>query len=639
VLIVEDTAETAELERRALLRAGFVPQVTHSVDHAKALLRQEDYAALLLDYRLPDGSAWDVVKVANTAEPPVPVVLVTAMGSENVAVEAIEHGVSQYIRKSATFWDDLAGAVSRAVALARVQEALRSDSALFRVIADNANDIIILLDADETILYASGAARRILGFAPADLLGRRLQTLLQPDDAAAHDHPVTARATPRRVLRCRAKDGRDVLLEPTFRPVEDSHAARTIGVLRDVTEQVKLEEQLRHQQRMDTVGQLTAGIAHDFNNLLQAMMGSLELLLDVVADQPDMRECAEGALRMGERGARLTHHLLAFARKQVLKPRALELPELLNDVGHTLRRTLGPHIAIPIEIAPDAPLVFADPGQLEAAVLNLALNARDAMPRGGTLTIETFEAGPLVLNPLEDSIPRRYVVLAASDTGTGMSPETLAKATEPFFTTKGPKGSGLGLSMVHGFARQSGGDLRVHSRLGEGTRVEIWLPLAEPGGAVAAVARPQPSANAGRVLLVDDETEVLVTLGSFLRGAGFTVHTVRTGDEALRTLAAGLAVDVMVTDYAMPGLDGMELIGQVRQVHAALPVLVVSGYSDAERLEGQAPGIRVMRKPFRRLALVQEVSALIEAARPGDRHPARAAAEGWPPAAGCPAAG
>ncbi len=247
-------------------------------------------------------------------------------------------------------------------------------------------------------------------------------------------------------------------------------------------------------------------------------------------------------------------------------------------------------------------------------MLNLALNARDAMPKGGTLTIETFEAGPVVLNPLEDSTLRRYVVLAVSDTGTGMNAETLAKACEPFFTTKGPKGSGLGLSMVHGFARQSGGDMRVQSQVGQGTRVELWLPLAEPGASVATVACPQVSRSAGRVLLVDDETEVLVTLGSFLKGAGFTVHKVRNSDEALALLAAGHVVDVLVTDYAMPGLGGPELIAQVRQMHPGLPALVVSGYSEAERLEGQATNIRVMRKPFRRSALVQEVSALIEAA-------------------------
>jgi PAS domain S-box-containing protein len=611
VLIVEDTAETAELERRTLVRAGFIPLVTHSVDQAKLLLRQSGFAALLLDYRLPDGSAWDVADVANAVMPPVPVVLVTGMGSENVAAEAIQHGVSQYIRKSETFWDDLASAVNRAVSLAQVREELRHDSALFRLIVDNANDIIILLDVDKTILYASGAVTSILGYAPHELLGRPLQFLLQPDEPPGQWHPPAAA---RRLLRCWTKDRKHVLLEPTFRPVPGAQAANTIGVLRDVTEQVRMEEQLLHQQRMEAIGQLTAGIAHDFNNLLQAMMGSLELLLDEIGDQPEMRACAEGALRMGERGARLTHHLLAFARKQVLKPQALQLPALLTDIAQTLRRILGQQFEIQIEIEVPTPSVYVDPGQLEAAVLNLALNARDAMPEGGKLKIASFEAGPVVLNPRENETSRLYVVMAVSDTGTGMSPETLAKACEPFFTTKGLNGSGLGLSMVQGFARQSGGDVRIHSELGKGTRIEIWLPVPEGDDDVPPTQNAESSYAAGRVLLVDDESEVLVTLSSFLKGSGFLVRTVPTGDEALAVLAAGEAVDVMVTDYAMPGLDGMELITQVRQMHPDLPVLVVSGYAEADRLERQASNVRVMRKPFRRTALVEEVGALIAAA-------------------------
>ncbi|MBN8875029.1 MAG: response regulator [Rhodospirillales bacterium] len=609
VLIVEDQPETAELARRTLLRAGYAPHLSGSVDRAKRMLRNGGFAALVLDFHLPDGSAWDVVEIAHAATPRVPVVLVTAMGSESVAAEAIARGVTYYVRKSDTFREDLTGAVGRAISLARMQAALQHDSALLQLIADNANDIIMLLDAEETILYASGAAERILGYPPSDLLGKPLSALVNPEDAEAAELPS---ARMRHLMFCRTRDNRPVLLEPTFRPVGQPAAARTIGVLRDVTDQVRVEEQLNHQQRMETVGQLTAGIAHDFNNLLQAMMGSLELLIDEVGDRPEMRECAEGALRMGERGARLTHHLLAFARKQVLKPRALDLPDLIGDIVHTLRRTLGPQISIPIEIQSDMPQVYADPGQLEAAMLNLALNARDAMPKGGTLRIAVCEAGPVVLNPLEDPTQRPYVVLSVSDTGTGMTPETLAKACEPFFTTKGPKGSGLGLSMVHGFARQSGGDMRVLSRLGEGTRVEVWLPVAEqpvedPPEPLLTIER-----GAGRVLLVDDEAEVLVTLGSFLRGTGFTVDTVGSGDEALSRLARGPEIDVLVTDYAMPGLDGPELVAQARQLRPDLPVLVVSGYAEAERLESRAPETRVMRKPFRRKALVQQVASLIE---------------------------
>ena len=613
VLLVEDDPDTAELERRALSRAGFRTHLTHSIDQAKSALHTGDYAAVLLDYHLPDGSAWEVADAAGMLEPRVPVVLVTAMGSEHVAAEAIRHGVSQYIRKSDTFWNDLGDAVTRAAGLARMQAQLRQNDALLRVIADNANDIIMLFDAEDVILYASAAVTRILGYTPEELFGETLRELLHPDDVAGWpqvQHAPRPTSASRGVFRCRDRQGRYVLLEPTFRPVADGQSAKTIGVLRDVTDQMALEEQVRHQQRLEAVGQLTAGIAHDFNNLLQAMMGSLELLLDELGEQPDLRECAEGALRMGERGARLTHHLLAFARKQVLKPRIIELRELLTDVTHAMRRTLGPQIEILIELGAGELRVHVDPGQLESAVLNLALNARDAMPQGGTLKIAAWEAGPLVLNPLEAATPRRYTVLVASDTGCGMPPGVLAKACEPFFTTKGPRGSGLGLSMVHGFARQSGGDLRVKSHPGEGTSVEIWLPSADDMAPVQdgeVPARP----GAGHVLLVDDEPEVLARVGTFLRSAGFTVRAARSGEEALAVLAGPEAIDVMVTDYAMPGLTGIAVVTQARQLRPALPMLVISGDAEAEYLDGETHDLRVIRKPFRRAALLREVGALL----------------------------
>jgi PAS domain S-box-containing protein len=620
VLLVEDDPDTAGLEQLALTRAGFRTRVAQSIDQAKLQLAAGGFDAVLLDYHLPDGSAWEVADAAAAQQPRVPVVLVTAMGSEHIAAEAIQHGISEYIRKTDTFWNDLGEAVNRAAGLARTQAQLRHNDALFRLIADNANDIIILLDAEEAILYASAAVTRILGYLPEELFGETLRDLVHADDLA--DWPLTqssARASaPRRVFRCRGKQGEYVPLEPTFRPIANAQIVKTIGVLRDVTAQLALEEQIRHQQRLEAVGQLTAGIAHDFNNLLQAMMGSLELLLDELGDQPELRECAEGALRMGERGARLTHHLLAFARKQVLKPRILDLPDLLNDVTHALRRVIGPQIEILIEFGPGSPHIFADPGQLEAAVLNLALNARDAMPKGGTLRIATGEAGPLVLNAMENATPRRYAVLVVADTGSGMTAETLAKACEPFFTTKGPRGSGLGLSMVHGFARQSGGDLRVQSTPGAGTRIELWLPTAEDATLAADSAPPQPGFTAGHVVLVDDEPEVLAMLGSFMRGAGFSVRQARSGDEALAMLATSAPVDLLVTDYAMPGLDGAALVARARQMRPDLAVLVISGDAEAEHLDTQVRRLRVMRKPFRRSSLLREVAALIEGASHGE---------------------
>lgn len=492
----------------------------------------------------------------------------------------------------------------------------RAECTLLQLIADNASDIIVLLDASQTILYASGAASRVLGREPNLLLGCRLQDFVHPDDLPIRVSSGEPPAGLRQILRFRCNDGQHVLLEPSFRPIQQGKLPRTIGVLRDVTQQLRLEEQLHHHQRTEAIGQLTAGIAHDFNNLLQAMMGSLELLLDEVGDRPDARESAEGALRMGERGARLTHHLLAFARRQVLRPKALALPDLVQDIAHMLRRTLGPKIVIRIAIAPDVPQVYADAGQLEAAVLNLALNARDAMPKGGALTIEVAAPAPPLLETLQsEGDIGRHVGIVVSDTGHGMSPDTLAHACEPFFTTKGPSGTGLGLSMVRGFAQQSGGNLRIESAVGFGTRIEIRLPVAEEARQPLPFSTPAAASTRASILLVDDEQEVLVTLGSLLKGAGYVVRTVRSGEEALSALAAGERVDAMVTDYAMPGLDGPELIGRARLLLPQLPVLVMSGYAEAEDLLDSMPNLRVMRKPFRRLVLVQEVAALIGGSR------------------------
>jgi PAS domain S-box-containing protein len=617
VLIVEDLPETAELERRALQRAGFAPCIATSVSTAKSMLRESGFVAVLLDYNLPDGSAWDVVETANATDPRTPVVLVTAMGSEEVAANALRHGVCRYVRKSETFPERLVDAITQAVKYAQTMQALQHDSSLFRLIADNANDIIVMLDAGETIQYASGASARILGYSPEELIGHSLTWLLPPDQM---DESWLRRLDMREPRKCLTKGGREVLLEPTFYPVPDGQRIRTIGILRDVTERAHMEEQLRHQQRIEMIGQMTTGITHDFHNLLQAMMGAIELLLDEVGDKQELRECAESALRMGERGVRLTNHLLAFARKQVLKPEAIRLPSLLADTVQTLRRTLGPQVKIILSIAPEIAPVYADPGQLEAAVMNLVLNARDAMPKGGTLAIAAHESSHIKLEPNDDDAARRYVVLAVADTGEGMSPDVISRACEPFFTTKGTKGSGLGLSMVEGFARQSGGDIRIHSAQGAGTKIEIWLPIyaeaTEPPAAPVAVAEARGAA--GRVLLVDDEQEVLITLGSFLKGAGFEVDLVHTGDEAFAKVAAGDQFDVLVTDYAMPGLNGVELITQVRALRRGLPILVASGYAEADRLEHELPNVRVMRKPFRRKALIEEVTALITIARARD---------------------
>jgi PAS domain S-box-containing protein len=372
------------------------------------------------------------------------------------------------------------------------------------------------------------------------------------------------------------------------------------GISLDITERVLTGKRIRQSQRVEAVGRLTAGVAHDFNNVLQSLLGGIELALDQVADQPKVCAYLELALRAGQRGGRLTSHLLSFSRQQVLRPTALELPPLLRDLSQTLVRTLGQDVAVRIDVAPDLPYVFADAAYLDSALLNLALNARDAMPAGGELRIEANATG-------------ERVVITVVDTGEGMPAEVLAQACEPFFSTKGTKGSGLGLSMVQGFARQSGGELRIESVIGQGTRIEIALPVAFPPSMPpipAAALKKQPIQGQGRILVVDDDTDLVMITAAFLQEAGFEVTTASDGNEALVKLSV-FAFEALVTDYAMPGMNGTDLLLQVHAVHPRLPVLMITGYASAEGQDGLPSDTVILRKPFRRDDLLYAVKDLV----------------------------
>jgi signal transduction histidine kinase len=381
----------------------------------------------------------------------------------------------------------------------------------------------------------------------------------------------------------------------------DGTTSQIAGISLDITERVLTGERIRQSQRVEAVGQLTAGVAHDFNNVLQALLGGIEIAIDGTADRPDIRADLELALQAGQRGVRLTSHLLSFSRQQVLRPTPLDLPPLLRDLSRTLERTLGRDITVQIEAPPDLPHVLADAAHLDSALLNLALNSRDAMPRGGTLRILAHAT-------------REEVVITVTDTGEGMTSDVLAHACEPFFSTKGLKGSGLGLSMVQGFARQSGGELRIESVPGQGTRIEIGLPIALRRAKPAATLRAPQIRGQGRILVVDDDADVARITTAFLADAGFSVTMVSNGNEGLAKLGTDLAFDALVTDYAMPGMNGADLVRYGRELHPMLPALVITGYAGAEGLDHLPSNVGLLRKPFRRDDLLLRVKNLIESA-------------------------
>jgi signal transduction histidine kinase/CheY-like chemotaxis protein len=378
------------------------------------------------------------------------------------------------------------------------------------------------------------------------------------------------------------------------------------------------QAQLVQAQKMEAVGQLTGGVAHDFNNLLTVILGNLGY---VDERHPELETWVKPAIAAAERGAELTQRLLAFARRQMLHPRVIDVNRLMDGVGVLLRRTLSETIALESVRAAGLWSAEADPGQLENALLNLALNARDAMPDGGTLTIETanayFDDAYAAANP--ETSPGQYVMIGVTDTGTGMEPDVVQRAFEPFFTTKGVgKGSGLGLSMVYGFARQSGGHVKIYSEVGQGTTVRLYLPRArgaEPGPEKQPAA-PSVSTGHERILVVEDDAHVRTTVGGLLTSLGYRVVAAATAQDALARLEDPEPIDLLFTDVVLPGgANGAQLAEAARARRPGLKVLFTSGYTaNAVGHQGRLDeGVQLLSKPYRKEELARKIRQVLDA--------------------------
>jgi signal transduction histidine kinase len=389
--------------------------------------------------------------------------------------------------------------------------------------------------------------------------------------------------------------------------------------------------QLFEAQKMDTIGQLTGGVAHDFNNLLMAVLGSLSLLEKRLPDDPRSRRLLQNAVQGAQRGAALTQRLLAFSRRQELKPTAVDVPHLVGGMRELLERALGPAVELHMQFQSELPPALVDSNQLELALLNVALNARDAMPAGGQLKISATRYSQGVDATDATLHPGDYVRIMIVDTGVGMDGGTLAKATEPFFTTKGPgKGTGLGLSMVHGLAAQSGGRLQINSEPNVGTTLELWLPMAKSAAmhADADSVQPQiaaPEVSACRVLIVDDDLLVMTGTSAMIEDLGHTPIEAHSGTEALAKLAAGIEVDVVITDHAMPGMTGLELARCILEKYSGLPVILATGYAELPA-NPVSLGIPRLAKPCNQYEIAMAIQAALGAQQHDRRRRAVAAA-------------
>jgi PAS domain S-box-containing protein len=492
--------------------------------------------------------------------------------------------------------------------------ALRKSEEQFRLLVQGVTDYAIYMLSPEGIVTNwNPGAERIKGYAPAEIIGKHFSQFYTDEDRARGDLQA-ALDTALRDGRCERegwrlrKDGTKFWSHVVIDPIRDD-GGNLLGfakITRDVTErknaQASLDqarEALFQSQKMDAVGQLTGGVAHDFNNLLMAVLGSLELLRKRLPDDPQFLRLLDNAMQGAARGVSLTQRMLAFSRRQEMDFKPVDLLGLVHNMTDLLQRSIGAGTTIETRFPLSLSKVVADQNQLELALLNLSVNARDAMPEGGMIVISAREESIDGAHPTSLP-PGHYVCLAVSDRGTGMSEETLARATEPFFTTKGiGKGTGLGLPMVHGMSEQLGGRLLLKSSTGEGTTAEIWLKAAE--GDTEAIAEPsRPAADEGprralRVLAVDDDGLVLFNTTAMLEDLGHTVLEAYSGAGALEILRRE-AVDLVITDQAMPGMTGMQLIGAIKAEWPEMSVILATGY--AELPGGAEAKVPKLGKPF-----------------------------------------
>jgi PAS domain S-box-containing protein len=511
----------------------------------------------------------------------------------------------------------------------RAEQVIREAGERINAIIETIVDGVILIDKQGKIQTFNAACRKLFGYRIDEVVGRNVKMLMPPNYRHEHDSYLgNYRETGvRKIIGSgrevvgQRKDGSMFPMLLSVGEAKQDGEAVFVGIIHDLSERKRTEEQLVQAQKMETVGQLSGGIAHDFNNLLTVIVGNAEFLAEQLDMHPDLKQLSDDIGRAGERGAELTQQLLAFSRKQMLRPVAIDCNRLLASMHKLLRRTLRENVEIRTDFGPDLISAFADQAQLESAVLNLALNSQDAMAAGGCLTLSTATAS------LDDHyqsmhpevLPGEYIQVSVTDTGEGMRKEVIQHAFEPFFTTKEVgKGSGLGLSMVYGFVKQSNGHVSISSKPGLGTTIRMYLPqvvtkLPQP------IEKPRDDeSNAPRgteaIMVVEDDPFVRSFVVKRLESLGYSVVAAVDGSDALRKLRTDIDIDILFTDIVMPGgIDGWELADQAKQIRPGLPVLLTSGYA-LETLVQQGrlqAGAMVLSKPHRRDALARRLREIL----------------------------
>jgi two-component system cell cycle sensor histidine kinase/response regulator CckA len=633
ILLVEDNLGDARLVKEALAEIRTTPhEFVHVVRLSEGLkkLEEADTDVVLLDLSLPDGSGLETVRQTQLKAPTVPIVVLTGFDDEAFALKAVREGAQDYLIKGHLDGNLLLRAMRYAIERHQLlaerkqaEDALRASQEYAFNLIESSLDMIIATDENGFITEFNKAAQRTFGYEPLEILGKHLRLLYAEPEESLKVHAAILRngtcVGEGRQVRKNGQVFPCFLSASIIRDTQDKLVG-VVSISRDITEQTNLEEQLRQSKKMESIGQLAGGIAHDFNNLLTVIHGHASLLLSAGQLGEEVADSVMQISLAAERAANLTRQLLAFSRRQVIQATYLDINDLIDNLGKMLRRILGEDIALQVNHAPHVPLVLADKGMIEQVVMNLVVNARDAMPAGGQLVIDTSvrTIGEAGVESEPEAIAGEFVCLSVKDSGCGIAPEHLPHIFEPFFTTKEVgKGTGLGLATVYGIAKQHQGWINVESEAGKGSVFRLFLPSRPEAIAIAEdQQREQTRGGTEAVLVVEDELAVRALVRTVLESYGYRVFEASSGSMALEVWRKHMVeIDLLFTDMVMPGgMTGRDLAGILKSDKPGLKVVFTSGYS--EEIVGKScaleEGMNFLQKPYNPGQIAQAVRMCLD---------------------------
>ena len=596
-----------------------------SLRAAASKLASEKFDAILLDTHVCDFKMLDATSEIRSHGGPLPVVVLVPQKKEELGRQSLTEGAAEYLLKETLNQELLRRTLRYVIELDQAKKAARRCEQRFHDLFENTKDILFTLDADGNITSLNKTGEEVMGLSRSEALQNNIKSLVAPEHHGVcremMQRILNEEVLPHFEIQMIRKDGQRVLLETSARPIQSGGKKEGVqGIARDVTERRNMENVVRQSQKMEAIGRLSGGVAHDFNNLLCVIIGHTEVLSEWLGPNEPVVNNVIQIKKAADSAAALTRQLLAFSRKQVFHPRALDLNAIVVDTQKLLGRLIGEHIELFTSLDPNLGQVLVDPVQIEQVLMNLVLNARDAMPEGGKLTIETSNIRLEEKHETKYSfVPAgRYVLFAVTDTGCGMDEETQTRIFEPFYTTKElGKGTGLGLATVYGIVKQSGGYIWVYSECGRGTTFKVYLPRIDNLTAPQRPSKQRVVIQSGTetVLLVEDAEPLRVLIKEILTNCGYKVLEAENGNEAIRIARDFQGpIHLLLTDVIMPGMGGEQLAAQLSQFLPEMKVLYMSGYPNDGIVRSGilASGVALLEKPFTREILARNVRQVLD---------------------------